>query len=342
MLLNQFFKAVIFIGLFYSYMVNAQTLHDLKEAGSIKIKTWLDPQENIIARQQINLNIEIATNKRFSGGMQIEHFEIPDAIVLQREKFALNSTRNETGVNWIIQQWTLVIYPQRRGVFNVPAIPLRLSVVGEDGKVVQGEVFTQPFEFNATLPESVKINDSWVATNRFSIKEGFNKSIDQLVVGDALIRTINLSADNLPAMMLPEVIMEDIQGLAIYPGIPQLIDTANRGEYLAQRIQTITYVFEQAGDYTLPAQRFYWWNLNTQTYDHIDLEAHTMTILLAADADTVKSGKLTIDNVLFGVKFSLWLKLGVMLWLFFLGWLVFKKYILRYSKRQTKKISKLS
>ena len=31
------------------------------------------------------MQIEVATDKRFSGGTQIEYFEIKDAIVLQRD-----------------------------------------------------------------------------------------------------------------------------------------------------------------------------------------------------------------------------------------------------------------
>ena len=263
---------------FNTTMANAQTLEELQKADNVRIKVWVEPEQNIIARQQVYLQIEVATDKWFSGGTQIGHFEIKDAIVLQREKFAVNSTRSEGEKNWTVQQWTLVVYPQRDGLFEVPVIPLKLSIAGDDAESIIGEVFTQPFNFEATIPEQAVDESNWITTSRFEIEESFNKTPDELKPGDALIRTIRMSADNLPAMMLPAVTLDDIQGIAVYAKPPQLNDKVNRGDYLAERTQVITYVFEKAGEYLLPKQSFYWWNLETESYEVIELEEHVLTI----------------------------------------------------------------
>ena len=114
-----FFMLCVFLAVF-SEGVTAATLIELKQADKVRIKTWIEPLENIIARQRVNLQIEIATDNRFSGGTRIGVPDVKDAIVLQREKFAVNSTRNEGGRNWAVQQWTLVVYPQRDGMFEIP------------------------------------------------------------------------------------------------------------------------------------------------------------------------------------------------------------------------------
>lgn len=100
----------------------AVTLAELQQADKLRIKTWVEPAEGIIARQQLLLQIEMATDKWFSGGTRIGHFEIKNAIVQQREQFALNSTRQEGDKTRTVQQWTLVVYPQRSGSFQIPAI----------------------------------------------------------------------------------------------------------------------------------------------------------------------------------------------------------------------------
>ena len=114
----------------------AVTLAELFENDKVRIKVWIEPEKNIVARQQVNLQIEVATDKWFSSGTKIGYFEVKDAIVLQREKFAVNSIREEGEKTWTIQQWTLVIYPQRDGVFEVPAIPLQLSIAGDGAESV--------------------------------------------------------------------------------------------------------------------------------------------------------------------------------------------------------------
>ena len=195
--------------------VSATTLKELYQADKLRISAWIDPGENIIARQQVKLQIEVATDKWFSGGTRIGIFEIKDAILLQRENFALNSSRNENNASWTVQQWTLVVYPQRGGVFEIPAIPVQLSIAGENLESIVGELHTEPFSFTASLPEpmfqGMLEKTSWIVTSRFRINERFDKTYHDLKPGDAIVRSINMSAIDLPAMMLPDITLDNLQ-----------------------------------------------------------------------------------------------------------------------------------
>ena len=64
--------------------VSAQTVEELRDADKLRMRTWIEPDKNIVAGQQLNLFIEIATDKWFSGGTRIGRFEVEGAIVLQR------------------------------------------------------------------------------------------------------------------------------------------------------------------------------------------------------------------------------------------------------------------
>jgi hypothetical protein len=261
-----------------SMTVTATTLDELLQADKVRIKTWIEPVEGIVARQQVNLQIEVATDKWFSGGTRIGHVEIKDAIVLQREQFAVNSTRQDGGKTWTVQQWAIVIYPQRDGSFEIPAISLTLSIAGENLEVITGKTETQPMTFSAELPAALQDQQDWVATTDFEVNDSFDKSFEELKIGDALIRTISMSASNLPAMMLPKVMTADIPGIAIYAKPPRLTDKVNRGDYLAERTQQITYVFENPGEFELPEEIFHWWNLATQSAEMVTLPAQTLVI----------------------------------------------------------------
>ncbi len=262
-----------------SMTVAATTLDELLQADKVRIKTWIEPVEGIVARQQVNLQIEVSTDKWFSGGTRIGHFEIKDAIVLQREQFALNSTRQDAGVTWTVQQWTLVVYPQRSGSFEIPSIPLKLSIAGENLEVITGKTETQPMTFSAELPEALQDKQDWVATTDFEVNDSFDKSLEGLKPGDALKRSIIMSASNLPAMMLPKMVTTSIAGIAIYAKPPVLADKVNRGDYLAERTQEITYVFERPGEYELPAASFYWWNLETRSVETVTLPMQALVIV---------------------------------------------------------------
>ena len=312
----------------FNFTASATSLQDLHQTDRVRLKSWIEPHENIIARQQIKLQIEIATDKWFSGGSRIGNVEIKDAILLQREKFGLNSSRNEDGVSWTVQQWTLVIYPQRDGLFEIPAIPVHLSIAGDNLEPVVGELQTEPFSFTANFPEplfeEMLEKTGWIATGRFSVDERFDQSFDDLNPGDAIVRTISMSAFDLPAMMLPSIIPDNFQGIAVYTKPPQLTDKVNRGTYLAEKSQVITYVFEKPGDYELPKQSFYWWNTETETFETIELDARVMKVHEIVDLADNGTSVPTIDwQQTLTSLIPTFAKIGFTLLSVVFGWLAF-------------------
>ena len=279
------FMVCAVLSLLSNLATNAVTLSDLVQTDKLVVHVFVEPVENIVTRQQVMLLIEISTDTRFSGGTKIGVFEVEDAIVMQREKFALNSIRKVNGIDWIVQLWSLVVYPQRSGVFEIPEIPLRLSIAGNDMQPIVGEFKTQPLLFVAGSVSGA--GESWIATTRLDVNQSFDRSFEGLKPGDAIVRTINMSADDLPAMMLPDVVMYEMDGLAVYSKPSRLTDKVNRGVYLAERTQVLTYVFEKPGDYALPKQSFYWWNLESRTVEVVELESQLLKVRGAAEVGEV-------------------------------------------------------
>lgn len=336
----------------------ADTIAQLQQEDKLRIKAWLEPEENIIARQQIYLQIEVATDKWFSSGTRIGRFEIKDAIVMQREKFAVNSTRTDGDKSWTVQQWTLVVYPQRDGQFEIPAIPLQLSVAGDGIESIVGEANTQPMSFEAMIPQQVvseqvtsepvipgqvQKKKSWLASNRFDVEQSFDKTTEELAPGDALIRTITFSADNLAAMMLPEVEIESIEGIAVYRKPPQLTDKVNRGDYIAERTEVITYVFEKEGEYLLPKQIYHWWNLETQSLEAIELEEQPLTISGMGNAVTsVQQTSVLTERNRLAELVPLFKMAGVVLLVVIAAWFAVRKFAKRSGTVSSAKQEPLS
>ncbi len=308
--------------IFTSPLLIAQTLDSLQQQGRLSIETRIVPVDNIIAMQQLELQIEVATDRWFSGGTRIGHFEISDAIVLQREKFAVNSTRVEGGVTWTIQTWSVTIFPQRAGHFRIPAIPLTITVSDEDLQQITGQLSTEPMDFSAIVPEPLQGKPNWVASPVFSVKESFDRKLENFKPGDALIRTVKFSAEDTPAMMLPTLTSLELEGMSVYSKPPVLSDKANRGDYLSERTEVLTYVFEKPGDYQLPEEVFYWWNLQKQALQEIVLPAQMLQVGPGKGTGDVLSEDMSTDAEVTGskadmAKFVL-LALGLILLLYIL------------------------
>jgi hypothetical protein len=272
-----------FIPLTSALPVPIPSFSELLAAGKVQVKTWLQPQDNIVVSQQVNLQIEVAIQNWFSAGTKIGPLEIKDAVVLRRERFAVNSSRHVMNdgkrESWAVQLWSLTIYPQRSGRFNVPPIALTLTVAGENNQPISGTVNTQALTFEAAVPSAMKNTSHWLAASQFEVQERYDKDSSALIPGDSLQRTIHIKAQDVAAMMLPALTFEPMLGLAVYQKPSIINDHVNRGDYLAERTESISYVLEQPGEYRLPALTFHWWDLNTQQRQTIVLPARLVSTL---------------------------------------------------------------
>ena len=100
----------------------AASIDEVLDRGGLKLRAWLEPDENIVVGRQVQLVLELATDRWFTGGTRLSRLELEGAIVLRRERFATNFSRREKGESWTVQQHTLTIYPQRAGKFELSPI----------------------------------------------------------------------------------------------------------------------------------------------------------------------------------------------------------------------------
>ncbi|MCX2979721.1 hypothetical protein EYC98_02460 [Halieaceae bacterium IMCC14734] len=238
----------------------AKSLEDLLQSGELEINSWIKPNASIVVGQELELTVEIATQRWFSGGTRLKLPEAPGLIVLRRDQFANNLNRTKNGVSWVAQRWTIQLYAQREGEFNVPGIELELAVNDASAGIIRGTTRSEALSFQALLPPGLSAADRWVAAPKFSVELSTDRDLQALLPGDAFTVDILMQASNFEAMMLPVISLPEPAGLAAYPEPPELENTSNRGNAKAQRRQRITYVVEKPGQYQIEPQQLYWWD----------------------------------------------------------------------------------
>ena len=92
-----------------SFAAGATTVEELLDTNRLQLRSWLLPAQKIVPGQQIKLNIEIATDRWFTGGTRIKIPEIPGLVILQTDDFASNSSEQRRGQSWVVQRWSLEI-----------------------------------------------------------------------------------------------------------------------------------------------------------------------------------------------------------------------------------------
>jgi hypothetical protein len=261
-----------------------QTLDDLLATGRLKVTTSLSPQSDAVATQKVVLSIEIATDRWFAGGTKIGSLEVNNAIVLQRQVFAVNSTRRERGQTWAVQRWAIDIFPRSQGTYLIPAVELDITVSGDLGRPVRGKAFTAPASFTAYNPPGAPENMEWIATTELSVSETWDKPLEGMIVGNARQRTITIKVKETPGMLIPELPGTERQGISSYPKPPRVLDNiTSRSGAEGIREESVSYFFEQADEYVFPEIQLHWWNLEENRWEIASIQQSEFTV--AANPD---------------------------------------------------------
>lgn len=252
--------SLLLLLMLFAPLLQSNELAPQLQNDQIRVRSWLAGEAPYTVRAMLPLHIEVASRQRFAKGSRVLRLEIPGAIVMQRERFAVNSTRWENGEQWAVQVWTVALYPQRAGQLYVPAQSLSVSVTQSDGTALAGTVSAPALQALVKWPDGLGADDEWIASPAVTLSQQFDRELSGLKRGDVLRRVIDIEAEDVAAMMLPGISDQAQPGLAIYPKPPQLSDSSNRGIYRAKRREVMSYVLEREGQYDFPAQRIRWWD----------------------------------------------------------------------------------
>ncbi|MGF1851036.1 BatD family protein [Vibrio satsumensis] len=264
----------------FSAFASATDIFDLQKSGDVELIAWVGEKPKsgdkitptkVSVNEQVILNIEVATPRWLTGGTRIGSIEIPNVIAKQRNQLATNYTERVGGTTWSRQRWEVTLYPMTSGEFVIPTVPVRVQVSAPDGSNVGGTLYTQPIKFEASLPSGLLSDESpWFSATDVDVEQQWQRSNENLKVGDAVTRTVTIKAKDSLSVLLPNVLNnESTQQYQAYPQPNRLNDTQERGDYRSSRVEDTVYVIQQGGEFTLPDFSFQWWDSKNQRLESV-------------------------------------------------------------------------
>ncbi|CAK1696472.1 BatD family protein [Vibrio crassostreae] len=264
----------------FSAIASAADIYDLQRSGDVELVAWVGEKPKsgdkitpakVSVNEQVILTIEVATPRWLTGGTRIGSIEIPNVIAKQRNQLATNYTERVGGTTWSRQHWEVTLYPMTSGEFVIPTVPVRIQVSAPDGSNVGGTLYTQPIKFEASLPSGLLSDESpWFSATDVDVEQQWQRSNENLKVGDAITRTVTIKAKDSLSVLLPDVLSnESTQQYQAYPQPNRLDDTQERGDYRSSRVEETVYVIQQGGEFTLPDFSFQWWDSKNQRLENV-------------------------------------------------------------------------
>ncbi len=245
------------------------------------IKAELKKNETIWPGQRQILYVKLYTTTTFSGSTRFELPKVSGMLIMESEDRPLLGTEKVDGVSYIYKQHEISLFPQRAGILTVPSFIVEFGFQGTEGKVTRQSFTTNALQFTVENIPGADPQRDVITTTNLKTYDHWQPVPGKAKVGDAFTRTITLTAEDLPGMVFPPLNVQKIEGIGIYTKQPQVADEMQRGEFTGKRIETISYVCEQEGIFTVPEMHIQWWNPKKELLRDIVLK--TVELKVAAN-----------------------------------------------------------
>ncbi|MFC1760573.1 BatD family protein [Planctomycetota bacterium] len=227
------------------------------------VSTTILPDGDIAFKQRCELVVCFLTDGfAFAEPPVFPDIKIKGAIVIPPNS-GMNFSERRQGETWIGIERHYQVYPAQMGALAVPAVTLHVRVRNSAG-ISDMTASSAAFVRAVIVPPDMAEIPQAIVTPELSVSQQWEPDANELKVGEALQRTVTITADSTTAMLLPPLPAADMNGLSIYPGQPTLNDRDVRGSVTAMRTDSITYVCEREGEYLLPEISLQWWHPQTR------------------------------------------------------------------------------
>ncbi len=309
--------------------VNPQTV----SAGgddSVRFSIEIDKRDVYIQEQVIlTVTIEQAINL---DGAEVTQLELSGAMV--EELTRRNFQRQINGRLWRVTQLRYAIYPQQRGILEIPSLSLTAREV-LPGRSLLGARLGKRFRLSEdTIAITVKPvpedfpGDVWLPASSLELAQSWSTPPESMEIGDSTTRTLTLAAEGLLSSQLPSITsMSDsskITGIRVYPDQESSDQIERTDGFLGQCTRSEALVASGSGSWTLPEVRVPWWNTETDSLQFAILPSTTISVgspVVHSPVQTISSGAETQSqeapvwlNALAGLGWLLALLFAFMLW----------------------------
>lgn len=245
------------------------------------------------AGQQITLNLDLLTSGQSFSAINFTLPGVENALLLQTDSSTVKLTEQIEDQPWQGLRYPLSLYAQSAGEILIPALTVRFESTAGFGKPVQSfELTTAELVVDIEWPPGAPTDSIVISTRNLEMQYQWTLPQDPAKPGDAVRLELSRSAADISGMLLPNLPVSSPEGLAAYPEPPRITDQSDRGQLLGTRIDRVTWVIEQPGEYRLPGIRFQWWNPQSEILERREIPGQTLQVLPQAGViSDVQAGK---------------------------------------------------
>jgi hypothetical protein len=222
------------------------------------------PETKAWTGQQLPFYVELSARGSFAGAASFALPEIPRTVILKVGN-PIVSSQEYDGESWFVQTHEFALFSQQSGSVEVPEFEVRFgSRDSFTGPVKEQQAQVPGARIEIRRPPGSESVGFLVTTESLDLTENWEPQPGPVKVGAIFKRTIVQRAAQMTGMALAAAPTHAPDGVRVYPGQPEVTDKTERGDFLGERRETITYLLQKPGTLELPALTYVWWNPKTE------------------------------------------------------------------------------
>ncbi|RWC30884.1 MAG: hypothetical protein EOS27_12140 [Mesorhizobium sp.] len=225
------------------------------------VRARVQTQGQIVVGQQVTITVDVLVPNFFMSSPRFPRPDIPNAVVLLQDG-AQNLVETIDGTTYAGIRRSYLVTPQTPGDFTLPQAQIMFSYAAVPGQPPVDGAVALPTETFVVAGVPGASGAGTTVAAKVTVTQTLDRDPKKLAAGDALVRTVTVRASGMQAMMIPEPDIGTPDGVRLYRHDPRLSDEKGpQGQITGgTRTDTLTYAFDKAGDYTLPAIEIRWFD----------------------------------------------------------------------------------
>jgi hypothetical protein len=258
------------------------------ESETVIVRGAIVPTTEIWIGQRVDLHIDVLARDGWAQIKGASNIDVPGAYLVRLETQGTRLSETLSGVLYSGQRYELLLFPQQGGTMTVPPIPVDVEVShwGAQAEKMSLQTKTPALTFDVKIPPGAENLPAIISTTSLEAKQQWQPRQEDYQVGDAIKRSITLTASDISGMAFTPMAFPEMEGAGTYPDEPAVEDNYARGSLNGKRSESVTYVFEKNGVYELPEIIIPWWNISTKILEKIVLPGLTVNIAAAGGGTT--------------------------------------------------------
>lgn len=173
------------------------------------------------------------------------------------------------------------LFPQKSGTIKIPPLVFETRYVGNRRNLKQRRILSKE-QIIEVKPkpkyEKGKKLAYWLPASSLQVSESLGKGAQNYTVGQPVTRTLRITAEGLPASLLPNLQSEKLDFAKVYPDQPILRDGNDSNGITGVREDKFAIIPTKSGEFVIPEIKIPWWNTKKDQWEHVVLKARKINV----------------------------------------------------------------